>query len=259
MKTDADGLLAARFAASSDDHDDSDWGDVLRRADARPVSARRRRLVLLAAAALAAIVLPALALSAGVRELVGLGERPSPDYGQARLAVSAPIPGGRVARVWTAPSTTGGECQFVTIDAAGSTPRPVAMTGGGRCTLGHERLRGRLSWSFSKARREVPVLEGRVGAADKAARVELRWHGGSQRLAYSGGSFVAAAPALQDPAFDRLPYDLVVYAAGGQIVERSRIPTSFLYLNWKRVQPRLHRYRVAHGCDPVVVWRCTSR
>ena len=44
-----------------------------------------------------------------------------------------------------------------------------------------------------------------------------------------------------------------------RIAARSRIPTSFLYLNWKQVQPQLRQYRVAHGCNTTAVWRCKSR
>jgi len=257
--TNADGLLAVRFAATRDGHDDRDWDDVLQRANAQTVTMHRRRLALVAAAVLLAIALPTLALSASVRGLFGLGRPPRPEYRQARLAVSAPIPGGRVARVWVAPSTTGGTCEFVTIDPAGRNRHPVRMTGGGGCTLGHARFHGQLSWSFSRGRRDTPIVHGRVGANLHAARVELRWHGGVQQLAYSGGYFVAASPALKDPPFRRLPYDIVVYNTDGRIAAQSRIPTSFLYLDWKRFQPRLHRFRIAHRCSASLVWHCKSR
>jgi hypothetical protein len=258
VRTDADGLLATRFAATRDCHDDSDWDDVLQRLDRPTVGARRWRPALLAAVVLLTIAVPTLAFSASVRELIGLERAPRPDFRQARLAVSAPMPGGRVARVWVAPSTDGGDCEFVTIDPAGSKRRPTRMTGGGSCTLGKEHYRG-LSWSFSRGGDDPPVIHGRVGPNVHAARVELRWHGGSQRLMYNHDSFVAAAPALDDPPFRRLPYDVVVSNRAGRVVARTRIPTSFLYRDWKRVQPRLHEYRVAHGCEATVVWRCRSR
>ena len=259
MKTDADGLLAARFAATRDSHDDSDWGDVLRRISSRGATVRRWRFVLVVSVVLLAIALPAIALSASVRGLLGLDNPPSPDYRQARLAVSAPIPGGRIARVWVSPSTDGGECEFVTLDPAGSKRRPTRMTGGGSCSAGRGRSPLELFWSFSRTRREIPVIHGRIGTKLHAARVVLRWHGGAQQLAYNNGFFVASAPALNDPPFRQLPYDIVIYNTAGRIAARSRIATSLLYSDWKRAQPRLHTYRVANGCDTTVVWRCRSR
>jgi hypothetical protein len=259
MRTDSDGLLAARFAATRDGHDGSDWGDVLQRAASQAAIVHRWRLTVVAALVLLAIAVPSLALSASVRGLFGLNDPVHPDYSRARLLVSAPISGGRVARVWAAPSTGVGECEFVTIDPAGSALHPARMHGSSECTLGKQRLHGRLAWSFSRGGRNTSLLDGRVGASLHAARVELHWHGGSQRLTYKGGFFVAPAPSLNDPPFRRLPYDLVVYDTQGRIVAQSRIPTSFLYKDWKRVQPQLHQYRVAHGCDTITVWRCRSR
>jgi hypothetical protein len=98
------------------------WNDVVARVGTRRPIRHRARLALVAALVLIAIALPTLALSASVRELLGLSH-PGPDYKHARLAVSAPIPGGRVARVWVSPSTDGGRCQFVTIDPAASSTR----------------------------------------------------------------------------------------------------------------------------------------
>lgn len=232
-----------------------DWSQVRRRARRRPAP---RRLAVAAALAAVAVVAPTLAFSASARRLVGLEGPPSPVYAKARLAVSAPAPGGRVARVWVAPSASGGECAFVTLDPAGSGARPTQMTRGGVCTAAGERFRGRLEWAVSDG--DPPIIDGRVGPAAGAARVELRWHGGARRLAYRNDFFVAAVPSLASPPFRRLPFDVVALDAAGTVVARSRIPTSFLYApNWKQVEPKLHRYRVAHGCDRVVVWRCRSR
>jgi hypothetical protein len=233
----------------------SDWDAVRRKARRR---SPQRRLAVALVFVVAAVVAPTFALSASVRDLLGFGGPPHPDYSRARLAVSAVIPGGRVARVWVAPSKEGGECEFVTFDPAGSRPPQTRMTGGGACTLGKTQLDGRLTWSFSHGRHQTPIIHGRVGAKH-AARVDLRWHGGSQRLAYAHGFFVAAAPALNEPPFRLLPYDVVVLDAAGRAIDRSRIPTSFLYSDWKRVEPQLHRYRVSHGCSTTVLWQCKSR
>jgi hypothetical protein len=252
--TDADNLLAERFAATRDEHDDGDWDDVLRRV---PESPRPRgRAVLVVAIAVVAVAAPAFAFSASVRELVGLGGQPKPVYARAELAVSAQISRDRVARVWVSPSDVGGVCEFVTIDPAGAVGRPVRMTGGGACM---KQIAGRLDWSLSLGRHEA-ILHGRFGGREPVARVELRWHSGSQRLVYGRhGFFVAETPALSNPPFQRLPFDVFVSDKDGHVLAHSRIPTSFLYRDWKKTQPLLHRYRVAHGCGTTHIWRCRSR
>jgi hypothetical protein len=248
--TDADGLLAERFAATRDDRDDRDWNDVLRRLPQRT----KRRLLPIAAVAALAIVVPAFALSASVRGFFGF----HPDYAHARLAVSAPISHGRVARVWTAPGSSGNFCEFVTIDQAGPIKRPDRANGGAECG---SRLGKGLSWSFSRGRGSTPALfHGHLGALVPVVRAELGWHGGSQRLAVGHRFFLGEAPVLADPPFARLPFDVVVFGPGGRVVARQRIPTSFLYLYWKQVEPKLHVYRVAHGCRTHGdIWRCKSR
>ena len=255
MMTDADGLLADRFAATRDALDDSDWGDVLRRVTRRAPA--RRRIALIAVVAAAAIALPAFAFSASVRGLLGFGIQP--DYAHARLAVSAWISKGRVARVWMAPAKGGGVCEFVTIDPAGIISKPRQATGGGSCST-RPGLGPGLSWSFSRGRGATPTLfHGYYARLVPVTRVELRWHGGSQRLAIGHRFFLGETPVLADPPFARLPFDLLVLGPSGRAIARERIPTSFLYTYWKKVQPQLHAYRVAHGCTTKTNWVCRSR
>jgi hypothetical protein len=243
-----------------------DWRDVLDRAGGSG-SARTARsllgrfqLVLVALLIAAAAIVPAVALSASVRSFLGFDRGVQPDYRHARMMVSTPLPGSRVARLWVAPSTDGGQCQFVTYALSGSKPRATRMDGGGSCTVGAHRLRGTLTWAFSSASKETPpVISGRASKVVHPAHVELRWHGGSQRLASSGGFFIGAASSLDSPPFRQLPYDVVVLDGGGRVTARSRIPTSFLYVQWKQVQPRLHAYRVTHGCGVTNIWDCKSR
>jgi hypothetical protein len=254
VMTDADNLLAERFAAIREEDDDGDWDDVLRRIPESPRA--RGRTVLVVAIAVIAVVAPAFALSASVRELVGLGGQPEPVYARAQLVVSAPISGRRVARVWVSPSNVDGVCEFVTIDPAGAAGRPVRMTGGGACT---RQIDGRLDWTVAQGRNET-ILHGRFGGREPVAGVELRWYGGSQRLVYGRhGFFIAETPALANPPFRRLPFEVVVTGKDDGVLARSRIPTSLLYHDWKKVLPRLHRYRVAHGCDTTHIWRCRTR
>jgi hypothetical protein len=75
-----------------------------------------------------------------------------------------------------------------------------------------------------------------------------------------GGYFVTSGAVLAGPPFTRLPFDLVALDAAGKTVASSHIPTSFLYLDWKRVKPQLRDYRRAHDCSTTGnVWRCRSR
>jgi hypothetical protein len=227
----------------------ADWNAVQRRAQAR------RRMLAAGVAALVVVGAPALALSASVRSLVGLDDSVRPRFAAAHAVVATQLAGGRVATVWVGPSTRGGRCDFVTITGPGVVPQP--MNGGGACTLGRVPRHAPLAWSLASG--DPPVLHGQVAASGGVARVELRWHGGSLRARYAAGFFVAGAPMAADPGFASLPFDVVALDGAGRVVERSRIPTSFLYRDWKRVEPRLHRYRIAHGCDTTVVWRCRSR
>jgi hypothetical protein len=226
----------------------------------RPRYPRRVALAAVAAVVLAAI--PAVAFSAGVRSLLGLGRYVTPDYRHARLMVSSPLPNGRVARLWTAPSTQGGECEFVTFAPASSKPKATRLDGGGggSCTVGAHRFLGKLAWGFSSASPATPpVISGRASRAVHPARVELRWHGGSRPLAAHDGYYIGAAPELDSPPFRQLPYDVVVLDDRGRVTARSRLPTSFLYRNWKQVEPKLHAYRVAHHCGTKAIWSCASR
>jgi hypothetical protein len=208
----------------------------------------------------AAAIVPAVALSATVRSFLGLDDSVRPDYRRAQLMVATPLPGGRVARLWVAPSTERGQCEFVTYDRAGSKPSATGLHGGGECTIGAHRFVGDLSWGFSSASKTTPpVISGRASIRVHPSRVELRWRGGSLELASRDGFFIGAAPELNSPPFRRLPYDVVVLDRDGRVSRRSRIPTSFLYVHWKQVQPSLHAYRVAHGCGGKKIWDCKSR
>jgi hypothetical protein len=64
---DADGLLAARFAATADRHDDSNWNDVLRRREQRRIG--RPRALLVAVAVIAVVVPAAIAFGGVIRDL----------------------------------------------------------------------------------------------------------------------------------------------------------------------------------------------
>jgi hypothetical protein len=237
-----------------------DWAAIV--AAAAPARRRRRTMAIrvgLVLAAIIAVTLPTVAFSAGVRSLLGFNP-PTPKFNEAHLRTTAPLPGGRVARLWTAPSTQGGECWFVTYARAGSPVHPTRRTSGGWCTVGRARIRGPWTWSLSHGSSIPSVLAGRVDPKFRATRVVLRWYGGATVLRVKGGYFVVSGAVLNSPPFTRLPFDLIAENAAGKTVASSRIPTSFLYSKWKNVEPELRHYRRAHDCRTTGdVWRCRSR
>jgi hypothetical protein len=257
-----------------------DWTNVVERstklARRRPfIWERHSRTAIAIAFALVAICLPAIALSASVRGWLGLGSQPV--YKKARLVVSTPIAGNRVARLWVGPSTDGGDCEIITVTAASfvaidpttGAMRPVAAStrdsGGYGCTVGSTHVPSTaLTWTFSP----IPVgslhgalIHGHVGQSDKAVRVDIRWSGGREKLRTVDGYFIGVVPEIRNPPFHRLPYTVVAYNAQGHPVARQRIPTSFLYTDWRSVEPRLRQYRQRHGCSttPTRLWTCKTR
>jgi hypothetical protein len=238
------------------------------------VFAPHGRFAFAAAVALLAICLPAIAFSASVRGWLGLGAQPV--YKKARL-VWTPIAGNRVARLWVSPSTDGGECEIITITAASfvvidptsGAMRPVAArtrnSGGYGCTVGSTRVPPTaLTWVFSPVpvgNTHAALVHGHVGQVYKAVHVDVLWNGGKEELRTVDGYFIGVVATIRNPEFHRLPYTVVAYNAQGHAVARQRIPTSFLYTDWKRVEPRLRQYRQEHGCSktPARLWVCKTR
>jgi hypothetical protein len=235
------------------------WNDVrarVPRAGRLPVTALR---IALAVAVAVAVVLPAVAFSSGVRSFLGF-ESPRPRYDQAHLTAAAPLPDGRIAHLWVSPSSNGGDCLFVTFDPPRSTPHPSRMFGGGGCSGGPQTHAPLFDWSLSRGIGRTPtVLSGRIDPRLHPTRVVLRWHGGLRDITSRDGYFIAAASLLKNPPFRLLPVAIVAFDKNGRTVSTSKIPSSFLYSNWKREQPNLRVYRRAHGCSTTVVWRCKSR
>jgi hypothetical protein len=253
-----------------------DWGIVRAGLSAqRRTRDHRWRFAFAVAVALVAICLPAIAVSASVRGWLGLGSQPV--YKKARLVVSTPIPGNRVARVWVSPSTDGGECEIITIAPAslvvidpttGAIRPPAATTrdsGGYGCTVGSTPVPpSAFTWMESPvtvANPTAALIHGHVGKTYKATRVGVIWNGGGEKLRTVDGYFIGVVATIRNPQFHRLPYTVVAYNAQGQVVARRRIPTSLLYTDWKSVEPRLHRYRQKHGCskNPMRLWACKTR
>lgn len=227
-----------------------DWSDVVGRTSARPSQQRRgaRRLALLAALALA-VAAPAFALSSDVRSLLGF-ERPEPVLDQATPLVSAPIGNGFYAHAWTSPSSTGGSCDFLTIDHNPIARSAAARGGGGACSrsAGSRLMRATanlaLPVSFSIQRRPKsgvpenwvpPIVGGSVLPSLRAARVEVVWNGGSLPLRLRDNNFLGGSPALYMPPFENFPYVVIAYDAEGDEVARKRLesPALMLMNGWK--------------------------
>ena len=130
--TDADGLLAMRFAATRDGEDDADWNDVLRRR--QPGRDRHLRVLVAAAAVVAGLVAallatPALGLVRDIIPFWGAAKAPQPVVIEfASMNTGAPagmspraVAGetreigqftfaGRSHTLWIAPAKDGGFC-----------------------------------------------------------------------------------------------------------------------------------------------------
>jgi hypothetical protein len=200
-----------------------------------------------------------------------------PVYNKARLVVSAPIAGNRVARLWVGPSTDGGECEIITVTAASfvtinpttGAMRPVAAgtrdSGGYGCTVGSRRVPPTaLTWTFSPVpvgNTHAALVHGHVGQTYNAVRVDVVWNGGKEKLRTVDGYFIGVVATIRNPGFHRLPYTVVAYNAQGHAVVHRRIPTSFLYSDWKGVESGLHHYRQSNGCstNPKQLWVCKTR
>jgi hypothetical protein len=108
MMTDADGLLAARFAANRDNEDDGDWNEVLRRRQPKPLRDRRparnghdhirTRSLILALVVAVVIAVPAAAFASQIGHFIeSLGQREA-----ARNA----LPDSAVMAVFKRPATS---------------------------------------------------------------------------------------------------------------------------------------------------------
>ena len=207
-----------------------DWPDVLRRA--RRPHRRLAPLALAAALVVAVVAAPTFALSPSVRGFFGLGHPPF--LMRAVPVLSTPAGHGLVLRLWASPVPFA-RCRFVVVSRAGA-----RRAGGGVCKTGKGRIR-RLTTPISyelglvrhanPARLQLPAtIDGFVQPRLHATRVELRWNGGSQRLAFRRGWFLGVPRGLPDPPARNLPYSIVAYDARGNVVAQLRIPRGALYL-----------------------------
>jgi hypothetical protein len=214
----------------------------------------------LTAAVALVVAAPTLAFSSNVRTLVGLA-RPKPVIAQARLLLSAPVGNEFWAHAWTAPSSTGGQCDFLTTDHRPVARRPPQVNGGGICsanTRGERLVQAQQDYplvvglSISRrlngdpAKWVPPIVSGAVFPGLKAERVAVVWKGGSLPLRLKDNSFLGGSPFFYMPPFERFPFTVVAYDADGRRVAEKRLESPALrmmngwdeyaaaYKNWKR-------------------------
>ncbi len=238
-----------RLAPETDCDQPPDWRDVIRRTNSHPTRrpARSRRVALVLAVALA-VAAPALALSSGMRSLLGF-ERPEPVLDQATWLVSAPVGNNFYAHAWASPSSTGGWCEFLTIDRTLVARSASENNGGGACSADGGRWPRAsrevpLAISASVSRRPKsgvpenwvpPIVDGAVLPSLRAARVKVIWNGGSLPLRLRNNNILGGSPALYMPPFENFPFIVVAYNAQGKEVARKRLesPALMLMNGWK--------------------------
>jgi hypothetical protein len=248
--------------APADDRIAPDWDAALRRAGS-PGAHRRRTLlaVVLPAAALMSVALTSVALSSGVRNALGLGNRPIPVLEKATLLVSAPVGNHFYAHAWHGPSSTGGACIFLTHDHAPAVTLPRLLNGGGACSrsggvaLDNATAALPLAPGLSIGRRHPhgdpakwvpPVVFGSVYGNLHATRVEVVWNGGSHRLELNNGWFLGGTPKLYRPPFAAFPFRVVAYDRNGGVVARKRLESPTLRLlsgGWKEYARKYHAWK----------------
>lgn len=261
-------LVELARLAPSDEARDADWDQVLRRArrtDERqgPLARRRWRALIGVSALMLAVAVPAVAISSGVRSFLGFGES-RPVVQKAQLVISAPVGNAFYAHLWHAPSTTGGQCSFLSIDHQQSPPQGPTMNGGGSCSYKGSAQVDRanssrpLTIGVSIARRlrngdpakwVPPVVSGNIYAALRPARVVVEWRGGSHELAFRDGYFLGGTPEIYMPPFSEFPFYVVAYDSGGREVARQKLDSpSLLLMNhgWKQYAREYLRWKQEH-------------
>lgn len=228
------------------------WHDVHRRSRAGGV----RRVVLAAVVALV-VAAPALAFSASVRTLVGL-KHPEPAVDQAELLLSAPVGNGFWAHAWTAPSSTGGRCDFLTTDRLPVVQSPSNVNGGSMCSRdnGGERLARpgyAITVGLSIGRRlkgdpakwVPPIVSGAVQPSLNVKRVLVTWNGGSLPLRLRDNYFLGGSPLLYMPPFERFPFTVVAFDAEGRKIAAKRLESPALRLmnGWKEYTTAYRKWR----------------
>lgn len=239
MITDADGLLAVRFDALRENHDDADWADVLQRRGPQ-VTRRTRRLI--AAFAVIAVAVPSSFAFGGVRGFFFGAPAPpliAKQFAQQNAMrklmldwerthhqrlMSFPEVNGHKAHgvmavdtkdgllmLWAAPAAHGKQCWFV--DWAADQVGKRRATGEGSCDATAPPSQ-RISWGYgwSIAHPTLKVLSGRLYVAGATSLTAFS-PSGTFHLPVVHAYFLAAFPKAV-----KLPTKLVARNATGEIV-----------------------------------------
>jgi hypothetical protein len=242
--------------------DRPDWANVVTRAGA---GRRSRRVAPVVAIALVGIAAPTVALSSGVRGLLGLGT--SPVFHLAKPLVSGPVGNNFFAHLWQSPSTTGGRCLFATYDHSPTEAHPPRdWNGGGACSVNRTTKLSPVSASrplavsFSIQRRldverhtwvppvkwVPPVVAGAVYPGLHATRIAVEWRGGSHTLALHNGWFVGGTPTLYVPPLRKFPFVVIAYDRAGHELARKKLDSPSLLMlqhGWKEFARKYHAWQ----------------
>jgi hypothetical protein len=166
--------------------------------------------------------------------------QPKAVLGKAKLVVSAKVGNGFYAHVWLSPSSNGGECRFVTTDSVARPIRPATFENGGCSGNGAPAVQAApISVGLSIVRRPAgkaaaswapPIVSGSVATGLKAAKVAVRWAGGSLPLVLRNGAFVGGGIELYAPSLKSLPYRVVAYDGRGHVLAAEELDGASLEL-----------------------------
>jgi hypothetical protein len=142
--------------------------------------------------------------------------------------------------MWLAPSSTGGQCAFVTTDRVSSPSRPTVFEDGGCSAHGvfntlnasdplsvgltiSDRLGSAKNW-------RPPFVDGAVDPSLKVTSVELKWNGGAHHLALGHGSFAGGSLILYKPPYKDLPIEVIAFNRAGHEVAHQLLSGASLEL-----------------------------
>lgn len=94
-----------------------------------------------------------------------------------------------------------------------------------------------------------PIVSGAVLPSLRATRVAVVWKGGSLPLRLKDDSFLGGSPLLYMPPFERFPFTVVAYDAGGRRVAETRLesPALLMMNGWDEYTAAYEKWRRSKG------------
>jgi hypothetical protein len=187
-------------------------------------------------------IVAAVALLGAVLQAASGATQPQAVLGKAKLVVSAKVGNGFYAHVWLSPSSTGGQCRFVTKDTVARPTHPATFENGGCSAKGAfdtlppsepinagvsiaQRPHGAAATAWAP-----PIVSGYVANSLNASKVAISWNGGSLPLVLRDGVFVGGGGTLYTPPLKNLPYKVVAYDRKGKVVASQELDGASLEL-----------------------------